>query len=67
MDTVEMVSFPPLTHDVRAHVCVIGAGIAGTGIAGIGVIGDGTAITGDGIAGEAITGWLSQSLHNSAT
>lgn len=29
MDTVEMVSFPPLTHDVRAHVCVIGAGIAG--------------------------------------
>lgn len=29
MDTVEMLSFPPLTHDVRAHVCVIGAGIAG--------------------------------------
>ncbi|MEO7103966.1 MAG: FAD-dependent oxidoreductase [Gemmatimonadaceae bacterium] len=29
MDTVEMVSFPPLAHDVRAHVCVIGAGIAG--------------------------------------
>jgi len=29
MDTVEMVSFPPLNHDVRAHVCVIGAGIAG--------------------------------------
>ena len=29
MDTVEMVSFPPLTSDARAHVCVIGAGIAG--------------------------------------
>lgn len=29
MDTVEMVSFPPLTTDARAHVCVIGGGIAG--------------------------------------
>ena len=29
MDTVEMVSFPPLATDARAHVCVIGAGIAG--------------------------------------
>ncbi len=29
MDTVEVVSPPPLTEDARAHVCVIGAGIAG--------------------------------------
>jgi len=29
MDTVEPVSYPPLTDDARTHVCVIGAGIAG--------------------------------------
>jgi glycine/D-amino acid oxidase-like deaminating enzyme/nitrite reductase/ring-hydroxylating ferredoxin subunit len=29
MDTVEMLSFPPLEEDARAHVCVVGAGIAG--------------------------------------
>jgi glycine/D-amino acid oxidase-like deaminating enzyme/nitrite reductase/ring-hydroxylating ferredoxin subunit len=29
MDTVDTVSYPPLTDDARAHVCVIGAGIAG--------------------------------------
>ena len=29
MDTAEALSFPPLTTDARAHVCVIGAGIAG--------------------------------------
>jgi glycine/D-amino acid oxidase-like deaminating enzyme/nitrite reductase/ring-hydroxylating ferredoxin subunit len=29
MDAMETVSFPPLSGDTRAHVCVIGAGIAG--------------------------------------
>jgi glycine/D-amino acid oxidase-like deaminating enzyme/nitrite reductase/ring-hydroxylating ferredoxin subunit len=29
MDTVDSVSYPPLMEDARAHVCVIGAGIAG--------------------------------------
>jgi glycine/D-amino acid oxidase-like deaminating enzyme/nitrite reductase/ring-hydroxylating ferredoxin subunit len=29
MDTVDSASYPPLTDDARAHVCVIGAGIAG--------------------------------------
>jgi len=33
MDTVEMASFPPLTDDARAHVCVVGAGIAGMTVA----------------------------------
>lgn len=29
MDTAETLSFPPLDSDARAHVCIIGAGIAG--------------------------------------
>ena len=29
MDTADVLSFPPLGSDARAHVCVIGAGIAG--------------------------------------
>jgi glycine/D-amino acid oxidase-like deaminating enzyme/nitrite reductase/ring-hydroxylating ferredoxin subunit len=29
MDTAEVLSFPPLESDARAHVCIIGAGIAG--------------------------------------
>src|SRR5665213_1170929 len=33
MDTVEMASFPPLSDDARAHVCVVGAGIAGMTVA----------------------------------
>lgn len=29
MDTVDATSYPPLTADARAHVCIVGAGIAG--------------------------------------
>ena len=33
MDTVEPLTYPPLAEDIRAHVCVIGAGIAGMSVA----------------------------------
>lgn len=65
MDTVEPLTYPPLAHDIRAHVCVIGAGIAGMSVAyNLARTGKSVVVIDDGPVGGGETGRTTAHICN---